>query len=84
MSDRTPLRITVGGLGLAAMLTVPALAGGHPAAASDVAHGAQVRSWVTVWPPGSYSPRGPRSGGCPARRRPARPSSWTRPGATKR
>jgi O-glycosyl hydrolase len=47
MSDRTPLRITVGGLGLGAVLAVSALAGGHPAAASDAPHGAQVRSWVT-------------------------------------
>ena len=30
MSDRTPLRIAAGGLGLGAMLVVSALAGGHP------------------------------------------------------
>jgi len=47
MSDRTSLRIAVGGLGLGAVLTLSVLAGGHPAAASDVAHGAPVRSWVT-------------------------------------
>src|SRR5215468_10280886 len=81
MSDRTPLRIAVGGLGLGAMLTVSALVGGHPAVASDVAHGAQVRSWVTDlasgqrlaaqapqrWLPGP-APAGPAVAVDPARR----------------
>jgi O-glycosyl hydrolase len=47
MSDRTPLRVAACGLGLGAVLTVSALVGGYPAAASDAGHGAQVRSWVT-------------------------------------
>jgi O-glycosyl hydrolase len=47
MPDRTPLRMAVLGVGLGAVLTASALVGGHQAAASDVAHGPQVRSWVT-------------------------------------
>jgi O-glycosyl hydrolase len=50
MSDRTPLRVTAGALGLGAMLAVSALAGAYPAAATEAAHAAhaaQVRSWVT-------------------------------------
>jgi len=47
MADRTPLRVAACGLGLGAVLTVSALVGGYPAAASDDGHGAQVRSWVT-------------------------------------
>lgn len=47
MPGRIPRRIAVGGWGLAGLLTVSALAGGHPAAASDAGHQAPVRSWVT-------------------------------------
>jgi O-glycosyl hydrolase len=47
MSDRTPLRVAACGLGLGAVLAVSALAGGHPAAASDAGHGPPVLSWVT-------------------------------------
>src|SRR4051812_18375334 len=57
MSDRTPLRITAGALGLGAMLAVSALAGAYPAAAAaseaaaseaaPAAPAAQVQSWVT-------------------------------------